>query len=423
MTISIRKLKNSLGLYVLVMYIILLTGSAYQNAYMSALAKFNMLVMYALIAWIGIIKRQLTTIPKNVVSFFIAYGIFNMFYCMVAWNEIDYYNLYISNFSFIVVAIIIAKKIPYQSFYKAFQNLMLVLAAISLVLFLIPEIKAILPSFTIEGTFTYRSNYIYHTLVTNTERNCGFFWEPGMYQGILVIAILQLILEKNHYDISAYWFRIIVLVGTLITTYSTTGYVMIIALTLLFIIDRMDLLSHKFTTIITIFVVALLLLFTGDNFFVNLFIDYMPDIVTSKIVNKNISYNTRMYSLVYDFWVVVQHPLGIGRLALSGTIDKIAMAFGTEIAARTNTIGTAFVHFGVVGGAIYFWFWIKACFSINGCISKRIIIFVIMMVIINTEPHMYTLLFNVILFYWYFQSRTQKKELAIRDTGTCASYL
>ena len=57
-------------------------------------------------------------------------------------------------------------------------------------------------------------------------RNCGPFWEPGAYQGFLNLAITLLILTNNIRD-KKFWINIAILIVTIITTFSTGGYIVL----------------------------------------------------------------------------------------------------------------------------------------------------------------------------------------------------
>jgi hypothetical protein len=63
-----------------------------------------------------------------------------------------------------------------------------------------------------------------YTRGSHEFRNCGFFWEPGSFACFLIIVLLfNLFLNKFKYDRSTY-----ILIITLITTISTTGYLAIL---------------------------------------------------------------------------------------------------------------------------------------------------------------------------------------------------
>lgn len=391
---------------IVIVYVLLLTGSAFQNVYMTQLAQLNMFITFLII--IAFIYNRRGKLPKkspDAIGVFVLYSFINFLICGFFWNETSYYNLYFTNIAIFVMAFLVCKSISYNDFIIYFENVILVFATVSLIGYF-TDFFGFLPSRNIEGTFSYRTYYIYNVLLTNTERNCGFFWEPGMYQGILISAIVLLILNKEKFQFA--YLRIILLVATVISTYSTTGYALLLAVVVLFFLHSIESKSRLLANVLIWVMVIILLLASNTGLIMDWFVTYMPSVVTDKIVNRDVSYNTRMFSMVYDFILAFRYPLGVGRLQLSRLVNEVAMEMGTLIAARTNTIGTAFVHFGLVGGVIYLYIWIKGIFGRKGSFAEKLLVFVIFMTIINTEPHMYTLLFNIFAFYWYRMSIKEK---------------
>lgn len=57
------------------------------------------------------------------------------------------------------------------------------------------------------------------------HRNSAFFWEPGAFAGYLLLALLFLGLRKDSYPAKSYRSRLLVLSLALVSTFSTTGYV------------------------------------------------------------------------------------------------------------------------------------------------------------------------------------------------------
>ena len=58
-------------------------------------------------------------------------------------------------------------------------------------------------------------------------RNSSMFWEPGAFGGYLLLAIIFLGLSKEHFQPRAFWVRFIVLLVSLLSTFSTTVYMVL----------------------------------------------------------------------------------------------------------------------------------------------------------------------------------------------------
>lgn len=77
------------------------------------------------------------------------------------------------------------------------------------------------------GTSTYRREILFHTFFRERYyyRNAGMFWEPGAFAGYLSLAMVFLAIIKERLSRRAYTYYLIILSIALLTTLSTTGYV------------------------------------------------------------------------------------------------------------------------------------------------------------------------------------------------------
>jgi hypothetical protein len=86
-----------------------------------------------------------------------------------------------------------------------------------------------------ESYFYHKSLYIYTLLIDGLSmRNAGMFSEPGLFAGILNIALIQLLALKESMSEKTYKRIFSVFFIAILTTYSTQGY-LILALLLLYI--------------------------------------------------------------------------------------------------------------------------------------------------------------------------------------------
>ena len=134
-----------------------------------------------------------------------------------------------------VNTILILKK----SFIPYYIGTITAFAIISLICFTLNSIGYVVPYIPVIETsmdegYIFRVSSVFYTQLFNplagelTLRNCGPFWEPGAYQGFLNLALTILILtypDRNK------WFYIVagILITTIITTYSTGGYIVLFA--------------------------------------------------------------------------------------------------------------------------------------------------------------------------------------------------
>lgn len=130
-----------------------------------------------------------------------------------------------------------------DDFVKKYFNIMVAVAVISLGGFLYNIFIGVFPGIVIsEGNY----NSIRYTSVLYTQmygeffinRNAGMFWEPGAFQGFLNIALFFSFYLQNHKYL---FLKRLILVIAVITTFSTTGYISMAFLFLLFLLKTKSL--------------------------------------------------------------------------------------------------------------------------------------------------------------------------------------
>lgn len=93
------------------------------------------------------------------------------------------------------------------------------------------------------GEMGYEGFFYVYRFPWHIDRNNGIFFEPGAYQGFLNFALFLLFFVKTGFTEKRTWVYIGVLVVTLITTFSTTGFMIFLVLLTMFFI-RSELLER-----------------------------------------------------------------------------------------------------------------------------------------------------------------------------------
>lgn len=149
----------------------------------------------------------------------------------------------------------------------------------------------------------YKSYLLYGTLPNKDFlRNVGMFWESGSYAGVLTLCLALNLKYLNYYWIR-YRFQLISIIAALITTQSTTGYLVGFFILLFYFFKPKNLIL----TFIAISVV----------FFGGLFVYESNDFLKNKIENQfetsteqrigDFS-NTRFGSLIFDWHYIAKYP-------------------------------------------------------------------------------------------------------------------
>lgn len=215
-------------------------------------------------------------------------------------NGADFFVFGKNLFSFFTLFVIFSV-IPFSCFKRCYNSVVYILSIISLVLFfayvIFPGLKSINPVSL--GGSSASNLYIYvHPLYAN--RNCGMFWEPGAFQTFISLALL---LEVTNKKINP--FHVVVYSGTIITTFSTTGYLALAFCFLLLFIAKFD--NRKVRR--TVFVAALV-----GFALIFLFKDYLFDHTTNSVFGKIVNFfernefsdNSRMTSSSVRYYSVIK---------------------------------------------------------------------------------------------------------------------
>ena len=261
---------------------------------------------------------------------------------MIATQDFSLGNIY--RMMMFPYAMCIVRRISLENFKHIYDTIMTLVCSISLILFfvqiLFPMLMDLFPIVANSGDFLYYSIGIFNGRVIPEFRNYGFAREPGVFQAFIALALLIQIspsFKTNYYKISLYLL-------TMLTTFSTTGYIIAIVWLVLVFYEEKNFFGKK----------TLFLLFLGIcGGFLFLYFDLMPLIdsmsVFSKLSNSS-GYTTasRYTSIVSNLYICLHHPLfGVG-IQKVGEISPLLSYdfFGVYAESNTNTI---FYHFSSQG--------------------------------------------------------------------------
>lgn len=389
----------------LALFMILNSGSMLQSVYGEAVQQINFVIFIVVALYLCLTnKSDLLKIRLNTYTvFLLVTAVFSML-CMVMWSEYSLIILYVSNYASFFLCYRIARKISYEKFTGAFINIMMAVSVISIIGWAFSDLllKSQL-GMEFNRYMQYKSFLIFNIIKTAPSRNCGIFWEPGMFQGFLNFAVLLIILKKRI-ALSDYA-KIAVLAFTVYTTFSTSGYI-VLALLAILLVYRLIHSYNRAAAIAVVIICGLIFIITdGFSTIINWAFEFLPRQVTQKIIDQNISYTTRLYTIWYDIELSLRYPFGVGRYAASDMIQNLAQVYGYAVNARTSTITTAFINYGFLTGLFYLYMWVKGCFSfvykkIHGDIVYFILILTAMMILLNSEPMLFHVFFNAVLVYW-----------------------
>lgn len=392
--------------YAAAAYLLLMSGSVLQILYMGTLQTVNMVATLAACTLYLLLRLRRGTFSFDLNALFILAAAGGGLFIMVLWGEAAIRTAYLSNFCLLLMPYILSRTVDCAGLKRAYIHTMALLAAVSLVCFCLPAVLDSLPVHRV-GMDNDQWRYDLYGLYARFSdegrdaflRNTGVFWEPGMYQGFLIFAML---LTRCNGGLSRRR-RVIfqaIFALTVLTTRSATGYILLIAMGYLCFLQAISGWRHHWR--IAAVAASLLLLIA---FFLIPGALYRSMALFSRSTAKklaepdNISRNTRVYGMLADALLVLRHPLGVGQLAVDGLRAETIAAFGAATdGANINTSFTMMLYFGLVPGLLFLLINARACYHLAENWIGRMLSFFILMVIINTEPHYLTLLFTTFSF-------------------------
>ena len=308
---------------------------------------------------------------------------------------------------YVILALVFVKSIDFERFTEAFVNTMLFIAFVSLVVYMTQILDIawwrILPQTQRGNAYT-----MFVCIIPNGAyermRNFGPFWEPGVYQAYLNVAILLLLFvrETGKNKIT----KTIVLVMAVISTLSTTGYICLCIIFFLYYLEKIE--NRTLTPFDIVFImigISMMLYFIGSS---NIF-----DIVFSKLSSgsKNRSTLTRLEDIKIYFPCWLKNPLfgyGITKSyneAISVYSSNVAFQnyFGVSFSGSTSTTMRELSGFGIIYGIMRL---VSDWLFTSHLSNKKLIrsgFFCFFLILLNTEDFIYSLVFNIIFMYGIFE--------------------
>lgn len=214
----------------------------------------------------------------------------------------------------LVMAYLIIKVVG-DRFIDTYINVVLLLAVVSLFgymsdnLALFDGLISALPKVSGLG-FTgpgYEGVFYLFRFREHLDRNNSIFFEPGAYQAFLNAALFMLFFVKTNFDRKRQWGYILILVLTLVTTFSTTGYLIFLVMLVLVLI-KSQILSGAGKAA---FAGGLLLAAAGLSAqFQHVIFEKIHDYLdVADITDQS---NLRSFDLLVDLEIIKKHIFGVG---------------------------------------------------------------------------------------------------------------
>lgn len=318
--------KNAVVHYFLIFIMLSFQGSLWFRQYN------NIFVVGAILLGILVYSQRLSKVPQHYILFLILL-LLSLFFEIFITNggvSLSSVGSIMSRFMIVLAAFYWDE----EKFPERFVKISILFATFSLVCFGIeivsPEILKMFMSPHVETVtnywktynVTYYSNLIF-AFTENSIRNLGIYHEPGLYQIVLNTTLYLLLFKKDRLNISRsrYYRYLIITIASIITCMSTTGYIgMIVLFLIYFLFMKNNSESNiKWLGLGGIIGFIFYCFFSGEN---NIIYKTIISKVTNASGEFDLSVSTghsRIMSLLADIQVFKEHPFGIGYLNYNDT--------------------------------------------------------------------------------------------------------
>ena len=321
---------------------------------------------------------------------------------VISLLKLDFQMYIISIIFYCFTGLLFTYLYSFESFFSKFSNIMVLLSIFSLIctygirFILFPNgiINENIPMITnSEGLTFFNFKLCYVVALPYYVRNFGIFREPGVFQFFLMLPLIyELLIHKDKKR----WFNIIVLLIAIISTVSTVGYFTMFLVLITYLIKTVK------TRVITLRDVSLFIIFITLSIVIGVFLYFnntqIYDIVNEfikKITTINESNTARIGSLVTNLKIFFHNPI-------LGEKFSFVQAASTH---NTNSSFSLFAIFGSFIGIIHLILFYMLSQKSSKNIIVNILVFIILIISINTQFLIGNSLFWIIMFTPFMESR------------------
>jgi hypothetical protein len=316
------------------------------------------------------------------------------------------------------IALMAVRLIP--AFSLQYVSVMCILAGVSLIFYVPVQLGLDLPMILASISIPLENADVVHIGIHNFHtpeergRNCGMFWEPGAFAGYLVLALFVLVRDLRNSSVISK--QSLLLVVTLLTTQSTTGYVAFSMLVALYVYSAMR--SKSLIAKIVILPAISGILGFGVYAAINELPFLGEKIALQMESAKNLDDQSRINrfgNLLYDVKWIAERPV-VGWSATPQTRSALSSEVTDLIAAQGNGLSGFAVKFGLVGLFLFLGFFAYAVWRVTGSLAVTGIGVVVICLLLNGEQFLNFPIFLTLMFVPYFSVRRPREAERLAST-------
>lgn len=298
-------------------------------------------------------------------------------------------NGYILTIMNILLASMMASILPFSIFKKYYIHIIVFLCLCSLLMTYIarPFLPMLPLQHVVNSAQTPFTNAIVCYVIDFDSylRNTGIFREAGVWGAFVLLAIMLLIPERHTFSNKRYNIYLIILVVTVLSTFSTACLLALGAYLIVSIATRnMSLGNNK---LVVVFIAAFMVLVLRNMDYLDLFNESV-----GKLSTDSSSYQARTDVYTNALPMIFSNVFGHG--ILNGA-SGLMLGHDESTFHNTSTIITSCIYFGIVFFCIYFYGFLRFC-------KRRLssILFIIpLLIILNAEQYIFNPIFYMLVFY------------------------
>jgi hypothetical protein len=209
---------------------------------------------------------------------------------------------------------------------------------------------------------TYYWSPFFSLLESSPDRNIGIYGEPGLHQIVInVVLFLLLFYDESelHLKSSTRIRYIVIMLITIVTAKSTTGFISIIVLIAGYMLKKKDLHQKRINKVLIALGILLMIVVSylgTDSFIYQNFINKITN--SDGQLDFNVSSGrARIVSMLADIQVALHHPLGAGFVVY----DNEWRNYLTEFIGDTSSpvgLTKALATIGVPATLVVMWFYV-----------------------------------------------------------------
>ena len=364
------------------------SGHLFRTTSVNLIRTIYIAVLFAVIFLIHELACRRFKFGTEDILFFISIFMVGFSWYRDAFQVSSFYRM---TLSVILFAYFIVKRYSASQVLKVYMSIMTVTSVIALLGFYLAnytDVLEILPLYKNSNGIEYAVAGIFNFIKAVPERNCGMFWEPGLFATHLCIATVIELTAKKRANI----FRLILFSVCFVTANSSAGFVLLFLCVLLFFIRKNTKKEKsRFGKYFVVGIVAVAVI-------VLLNLDYILTVTGlsnnqyfEKLMLANILDSSRIRAIIHNLKLFASSPkFGVGYVFAIQNIKHVA---------DTSTSTFVMSLFGVLG----IFYTLAIVFGIfrlkNVNVLSKFVILAMAFIIVNKEPHLQNVFTWVLMFY------------------------